>query len=115
MAKCRNLGGAIGIALIDTVMFSRGPEHAERVMELVRTDPAAAAGLLGLPVSDMPEAGDAMGLISIMDAVEDASLTLAINEAWAMLAAITALALLLLYVMGPIRPGGAAGAQPKSE
>jgi DHA2 family multidrug resistance protein len=112
---CRNLGGAIGIALIDTVMFSRGPEHAERVMELVRTDPAAAAGLLGLPVSDMPEAGDAMGLISIMDAVEDASLTLAINEAWAMLAAITALALLLLYVMGPIRPGGAAGAQPKSE
>jgi len=38
-----------------------------------------------------------------MDAVEEASFTLAINEAWLMLAAITALALVLLWAMGPIR------------
>lgn len=27
----RNLGGAIGIALIDTILFARGPEHAGRL------------------------------------------------------------------------------------
>ena len=45
----------------------------------------------------------ATGLLAIMDVIEQTSLTLAINEAWLMLAAITALALALLWVMGPIR------------
>ena len=44
-----------------------------------------------------------MGLISIMDSIQDASVTMAINEAWLMFAAITALAILLLWVMGPVR------------
>jgi hypothetical protein len=38
-----------------------------------------------------------------MDTIEQMSLTLAIDEAWLMLAVITALALALLWVMGPIR------------
>jgi DHA2 family multidrug resistance protein len=112
----RNLGGAIGIALIDTVMFARGPVHAERIGELMKSDPAAAAAILGLGPDELPDPDDAMGLMSIMDAIQDASLTLAINEAWAMLAAFTALALVLLWQMGPIRaPQGAPTTQPKSE
>ncbi len=100
---CRNLGGAIGIALIDTVMFTRGPHHAGELTDLIRSNPAAAANLLGLGVEDLPEPEDAMGLISIMDAIQDASLTMAINEAWLMLAVLTSFALVLLWVMGPIR------------
>jgi len=99
----RNLGGAIGIALADTVIFSRAPLHAEFLTELIRSNAAAAAPILGLPVSDLPEPDDAMGLISIMDSIQDASVTMAINEAWLMFAAITALAILLLWVMGPVR------------
>jgi DHA2 family multidrug resistance protein len=104
----RNLGGAIGIALIDTVLFTRGPSHAAELTDLIKTAPGQAAGLLGLPLSDLPAPDDPTGLMSIMDSIQDASLTLAINDAWAMLAAITALVLPLLWVMGPIRPGALA-------
>jgi MFS transporter, DHA2 family, multidrug resistance protein len=99
----RNLGGAIGIALIDTIVFSRGPEHADRIMDLLKSDPAKAAGLLGLTPADLPDPGDPSGLMGIMDIIQQASLTLAINEAWLMLGGITALALVVLAVMGPIR------------
>ena len=113
---CRNLGGAIGIALIDTVMFTRGPEHADWLTDLIHSNPAEAARYLGLSIDEIPSADDAMGFISIMDAVQDASLTMAINEAWAMLAGITALAVVLLWVMGPIRSADAPGIQqPQGE
>jgi DHA2 family multidrug resistance protein len=112
----RNLGGAIGIALIDTVMFTRGPVHADELTSLLRSDPAAAAPLLGLSPSDLPAPDDAFGLMSIMDAIQDASLAMAIDEAWLMLAGTTAIALLLLWIMGPIRPAqGVQRLQPKSE
>ena len=101
----RNLGGAIGIALADTVIFSRAPIHAEFLTGLIRSDAAQAAPILGLPVSDIPAPDDAMGLISIMDSIQDASVTMAINEAWLMFAAITAVSILLLWVMGPLRNG----------
>jgi len=100
---CRNLGGAIGIALIDTIMFTRGPTHAGEITDLMRENPAEAAKLLGLNIDDLPDPDDALGLISIMDAVQDASLTMAINEAWLMLAGVTAFAVVLLWIMGPIR------------
>jgi len=99
----RNLGGAIGIALIDTIVFSRSPEYADRIVGLLKSDPDKAADLLGLATADLPDPGDPSGLLGIMDSVEQASLTLAINEAWLMLAGITALAIVVLAVMGPIR------------
>ncbi len=100
---CRNLGGAIGIALIDTIIFTRGPEHAGRLTELIKTDAGGAAAALGIGMDELPDPDDPTGLLAIMDAIEQTSLTLAINEAWLMLAGITALALGLLWVMGPIR------------
>ena len=32
----RNLGGAIGLALIDTVLYGRAPAHAERLIERLK-------------------------------------------------------------------------------
>jgi len=49
----RNLGGAIGIALIDTILFSRGPEHASFLTELMANQDALALGN-----------GDRMGTLS---------------------------------------------------
>ena len=57
----RNLGGAIGIALIDTIVFSRGPEHADRIMDLIKLDPAKAAATLGLTVDALPDPQDPIG------------------------------------------------------
>jgi DHA2 family multidrug resistance protein len=99
----RNLGGAIGIALIDTIVFSRSPEHADRILDLLKSDPAKAAGVLGLTTDELPDSQDPTGLLSIMDVVEQASITFAINEAWIVMSAITAVALVVLLVMGPIR------------
>ena len=99
----RNLGGAIGIALVDTVVFSRSPEHADRITDLLKLDPAKAAVVLGLTADELPDPQDPTGLLGIMDIIEQASLTLAINEAWIVMSAITAVALVVLLVMGPIR------------
>jgi DHA2 family multidrug resistance protein len=99
----RNLGGAIGIALIDTIVFSRGPEHADRIVDLIKADPTQAAAALGLTVGDLPDPQDPTGLLGIMDIIEQSSITSAINEAWLVMGAITAVALVVLLVMGPIR------------
>ena len=99
----RNLGGAIGIALIDTVLFSRSVEHAGKITDLMTSDPAAAAKLLGIGMDELPDASDPLGLMGVMDTIQDVSLTLAINEAWVMLAGTTALALILVWRLGPIR------------
>lgn len=112
----RNLGGAIGIALIDTIVFSRGPEHADRLVELIKADPAKAASALGIGVDELPDPLDPTGLMSIMDVIQQASLTSAINEAWIVLSAITAMALPILFLMGSIRiatPPSEAGAVEK--
>jgi MFS transporter, DHA2 family, multidrug resistance protein len=99
----RNLGGAIGIALIDTIVSTRGPDHADSIMELLKSNPGEAAGLMGLSVADLPDPQDPSGLMGIMDIIQQASLTLAVNEAWLMLGGVTAVALVVLAVMGPIR------------
>jgi MFS transporter, DHA2 family, multidrug resistance protein len=83
----RNLGGAIGLALIDTVIFTRGPDYADSIMEKVKADDPATLSLLGLTPEDVPE--DPIGFMSISGDIEQLSVTLAINDAWAMLAAIT--------------------------
>ncbi len=95
----RNLGGAIGIALIDTIIWKRAPVHAEDIgIKLLEQDPEAAA-FAGIPVSDIPPAGFVPAetmLEVIRPTVENAGLTMAINEAWAMVAALTACGLLLI-------------------
>lgn len=99
----RNLGGAVGIALTDTLLFTRGAEHAAWFTDLLDRDPATAAAALDLSADELPDPADPLGLMAIMDTLQEASLTLAINEAWLMLAAIACAALPLLWLLGPIR------------
>jgi MFS transporter, DHA2 family, multidrug resistance protein len=85
----RNLGGAIGLALIDTVMFGRAPGHGDALgKRLLALDPTAFAWT-GLPLQQAntiitPEMKE-----MARPAVERAALTLAINDAWIMLAGVT--------------------------
>ncbi|HXS07462.1 MAG TPA: DHA2 family efflux MFS transporter permease subunit [Rhizomicrobium sp.] len=101
----RNLGGAIGIAAIDTVLTERTPDHvAQLVSRLQAGDPKAAA-LAGLPVQlfhNRPMGPvDPLTKALIEPMVRRAALTEACNEAWWLLGALFLLALLLLPAMRP--------------
>lgn len=101
----RNLGGAISIALIDTVIFTRSASYGDEITGLLKSDPAQGAALLHIPVADLPDREDPLGLLGIMDLVGEQALAMAINEAWLMLAGLSLLALPVLLVLGPIRQG----------
>jgi DHA2 family multidrug resistance protein len=102
----RNLGGAIGLALIDTVMFGRAPILADQIGQRLKQGDVSVAPLVGIPPETVATAAtrtiDAALIETVRPLVERAGLVSAINEAWAMLAAITALALLVLpFVIVP--------------
>jgi DHA2 family multidrug resistance protein len=99
----RALGGVIGIALIDTVLFSRSAEHADRIKDMMTADPQAAARLLQITPDELPDPADPMGFLGVMDTVQEAAVTMAVNEAWLMMGGLTCLALILLWRLGPIR------------
>jgi len=110
----RALGGIIGIALIDTILFSRSAEHADRIKDLMTADPEAAARLLQITADELPDPTDPMGLLGVMDTIQEGAVTLAVNEAWLLMGACTLVALVLLLMLGPIRepkPGVPLGQQ----
>jgi DHA2 family multidrug resistance protein len=96
----RNLGGAIGIALIDTILYGRSVVHGEALrVRLLAGDPSAASAigldpalLLNRPQGPPTEAEIAY----VRPLVERASLALSTNEAWAMLAFVAVMGLLLV-------------------
>jgi DHA2 family multidrug resistance protein len=96
----RNLGGAIGIALIDTVLYGRAPLLGERLVAQMKAGSAEAAGFVGIALDDFATLArgsmDIEALGELEERVEKAALTMAVNEAWLMLAAITLVALLAL-------------------
>jgi DHA2 family multidrug resistance protein len=99
----RALGGVIGIALIDTVLFTRSAEHADRLKDLMEADPAAAAAALAIGIDELPDLDDPTGLLGVMDILQEAAVTLAVNEAWLMLGGLTCLGVVLVWWLGPIR------------
>ncbi len=99
----RNVGGVLGIAVSDTIMFSRAPIHAEEITNAITESPDKAAHILGMSVADLPAPDDPTGMMSILDAVQSAGLTMAINECWLMLAAASFLALPVILAVGPVR------------
>jgi MFS transporter, DHA2 family, multidrug resistance protein len=91
----RNLGGAIGLALIDTMIFGRAGDHGRALSEKLMGGDASASAFVGLsgppdPMQLTPEA-----LVHLQGLVEKAGLTLAVNDAWAMTAGLVALGMLL--------------------
>ena len=95
----RNLGGAIGLALIDTVIFGRAPVHAARIIALLKRGDVATAQALGLPLQMFRE-GVAAGAPNpavqayLRPLVAHLSLVRAINEAWGLVALLTVAAML---------------------
>ncbi len=95
----RNLGGAIGIAVTDTVLWLRTPHHADALGRKLMAGNVEAANFMGIPVSLLPPPGvspSAEDLALAQPLVKAAALTLATNEAWLMLAGVTLAGLLAL-------------------
>ena len=98
----RNIGGALGIAVVDTLMFSRTPIHADQILGWIKTDPAKAAAAMQIPVTDVPAPDDASGYMGITDLVQSAALTHAINESWFLLGVVCLIALPVIWWLGPV-------------
>ncbi len=99
----RNLGGAIGIAVIDTIIWVRAPAHVAAIVERLKAGDAATALFVGLPTDRFK--GVPLGEIDAdtqefaRPLVERAGLVAAVNEAWAVMALATALALIALLLV----------------
>jgi DHA2 family multidrug resistance protein len=96
----RNLGGAIGIALIDTVIYGRAPALAQAIVDKLQAGDVDTARYIGIPLDKFlnrpagPLDPDTQAAVEAL--VEKASLTQAINEAWLLIAVLTVAALLCL-------------------
>ena len=105
----RNLGGAIGLAMIDTVIYTRSPALGAAFTKRLEAGDVDTAKFVGIPL-DMfmqrpagPLEGPALAMVQSL--VEKAALVQAINEAWIMIAVLTIGALLCVpFAKTPPRP-----------
>ncbi len=115
----RNLGGAIGLAIIDTILEQRTPTHVVSLIARLQAGDAAAARLVGLPAARFT--GVPIGPIDratremVAPLVERAGLVAAFNDAWLLIGGLIVLSLLLLPLLrSPARGLAAASAMPIS-
>jgi DHA2 family multidrug resistance protein len=104
----RNLGGAIGIALIDTILYGRTGGHAAALRDRLIAGDSTAAQAIGLDVQLFthrpPDMSDASVEAYLRPMVEKAAFALSTNEAWALLAFAALLGLLLVPFAGKPLP-----------
>jgi len=96
----RNLGGAIGIALVDTILVQRTPIHADALGHRLQAGDATAARIVGLPAQffhghDMGQVDPLMKAIA-EPLVRKAALVQSFNEAWLLIGVLFTLSLLVL-------------------
>jgi DHA2 family multidrug resistance protein len=100
----RNLGGAIGIAVIDTVLYGRTVGHGEVLRERLMAGDVSAAQAIGLDPQTFlhPPPGATPATIEsyVRPMVERAAFAMSVNEAWALLSAVALIALLLVWFAG---------------
>lgn len=93
----RNLGGAIGIALIDSVIYGRAPVHAQTMIDLLKRGDIDTAKLVGIPLAMFvnrpkgPLDPDTQAILDSM--VKHASFVQAMNDAWLLVAVLTCAAI----------------------
>jgi DHA2 family multidrug resistance protein len=82
----RNLGGAIGIAIIDTVIYSRAPVYSRNMIDRLSAGDTDLAKTLGIPLDVLAGLALAPDNSVVAELVSKAALVQAINNAWAFLA-----------------------------
>jgi MFS transporter, DHA2 family, multidrug resistance protein len=106
----RNLGGAIGIALIDTILYGRTAGHAEALRDRLLAGDVTAAQAIGLDLKLFlhrpADVTDATIEAYVRPMVEKAAFALSSNEAWSVLACAALLGLLLIPFAGALPKAG---------
>lgn len=93
----RNLGGAIGIALIDTVIYTRAPEHGRAFVERLTAGDLVTAKSFGIQAEDLAAALlDPHKQAALSSLIDKAAFVEAINDAWRLVAVITISALVVM-------------------
>ncbi len=96
----RNVGGAVGLAIIDTVIETRPVLHVEEIVAQLQAGNREMASFVGLPLdrfNGLPlGAVDATTQETLTPLVERAAATMSFNDAWMLLAALIAASLLAL-------------------
>ena len=96
----RNLGGAVGLAAIDSLIYGRMPGLSQAILDRLKAGDVTTAKAIGLPV-DVFLARRSLPLdegttAALSEFVKKAALTQAINEAWGLLAILTVAAIAAL-------------------
>jgi MFS transporter, DHA2 family, multidrug resistance protein len=105
----RNIGGAVGLALVDTIIEHRPAHHADLIVQQLQAGDRATAAFVGLPLERFT--GQPLGPINAtaqefaQPLVERAAATMSFNDAWAALAIVTALSLVLVFLVKHRGPG----------
>jgi DHA2 family multidrug resistance protein len=90
----RNLGGAIGIAIIDTIIFSRSPHYAQTLVSELTSGNLDAARSIGASMDLLSAAlVDPEKRAVVAALVQKSAFVKATNDAWAFVAAVTLVAM----------------------
>ncbi|WP_047170372.1 DHA2 family efflux MFS transporter permease subunit [Novosphingobium sp. Rr 2-17] len=115
----RNLGGAIGLALIDTTIFSRAATEGSRIAGKLRAGDVATAVDIGIPrdafLEQRGQPLDDFAIEMIRPLVEKAALVPAINAAWLLCGLLTAMAVTMVLFVKRAPPAEAIGVGNPSE
>ena len=99
----RNLGGAVGLALIDTIIFSRSSTYAADIVTRLRAGNVDTAVAIGIPrdafLEQLGQPLDEFTREMVQPLVQKAALVHAINDAWMVIGIVTALAVLLVILV----------------
>ena len=99
----RNLGGAVGLAAIDSLIYGRVPVLSAAIVGRLQAGDVTTAKTIGLPIDaflarrSLPLDEGTRAMLSGL--VKRAALTQAINEAWALLAILTVAAIAALLIV----------------
>ena len=95
----RNLGGAIGLALIDTVLYGRAPVLGAAIITRLQAGDAQTLHDLGLPAGvQVPATMDVATQALLAPMIGKLAFVQAMNEAWALVGLITVVAVITLLV-----------------
>ncbi|HEY0144667.1 MAG TPA: MFS transporter, partial [Methylovirgula sp.] len=86
----RNLGGAVGIAIIDSIIFTRSPEHAQKLFDGLVSGDTGTLSALGVTHSAVMQAATDPGKRAAMaELLKKVAFADSINDAWFALAILT--------------------------
>ncbi len=104
----RNLGGAIGLAAIDTIIYGLSAAHGAAIISRLKAGDVATAIAIGIPRDAMEAGTAALNDPSVRELlaplVQKAAMAETINIAWAAMAALSFVAIAVLPF---VRPGKA--------